>query len=125
MTVSPTNLHRNESFQNLGVSADYTIFNGLQTLNTIHQNRYLYLSNKYSVDKMKNDVALNVATAYLQILYNMEAVENARNQIGITSAQSERAKKLVDAGSVARGSYLDIMAQLATEELNLTIPKIN
>ncbi len=106
--------------QNLGVSADYTIFNGLQTLNTIHQNRYLYLSNKYSVDKMKNDVALNVATAYLQILYNMEAVENARNQIGITSAQSERAKKLVDAGSVARGSYLDIMAQLATEELNLT-----
>lgn len=106
--------------QNLGLSADFTIFNGLQTINTIHQNRYLYLSNKYSVDKMKNDVALNVATAYLQILYNTEAVENARNQIGITTAQSERAKKLVDAGSVAKGSYLDIMAQLATEELNLT-----
>lgn len=106
--------------QNLGFSADFTIFNGLQTVNTIHQNRYQYLSSKFSVDKMKNDVALNVATAYLQILYNTEAVENARNQIGITTAQSERAKKLVEAGSVARGSYLDIMAQLATEELNLT-----
>jgi len=106
--------------QNLGLSADLTLFNGLQTINTIHQNRYLYLSSKCNVDKMKNDVSLNVATAYLQILYNTEAVENARNQIGITTAQSERAKKLVEAGSVARGSYLDIMAQLATEELNLT-----
>ena len=106
--------------QNLGLSVDFTLFNGLQTINTIHQNRYLYLSSKCNVDKMKNDVSLNVATAYLQILYNTEAVENARNQIKVTTAQSERAKKLVEAGSVAKGSYLDIMAQVATEELNLT-----
>ncbi len=106
--------------QNFGLSADITLFNGLQTVNTIHQNRYAYLSNKYGVDKMKNDVSLNVATAYLQILYNIEAVENARNQIGITTAQADRSKKLVDAGSIARGAYLDILAQLATEELNFT-----
>lgn len=106
--------------QNFSLSSDVTLFNGLQTINTIHQNRYAYLANKYSVDKMKNDISLNVATAYLQILYSMEAVENARNQIGITTAQSERSKKLVDAGSIARGAYLDILAQLSTEELNLT-----
>jgi outer membrane protein len=106
--------------QNFGLSADVTLFNGLQTINTIHQNRYIYLSNKYNVDKMKNDVSLNVATAYLQILYNMESVDNAKNQIGITTAQAERSKKLVDAGSIAQGAYLDILAQLATEELNLT-----
>lgn len=106
--------------QNFGLSSDVTLFSGLQTINTIHQNRYTYLSNKYSVDKMKNDISLNVATAYLQILYNVEAVENAKNQIGITLAQSERSKKLVDAGSIAKGAYLDILAQLATEELNLT-----
>ncbi len=106
--------------QNLGLSADVTLFNGLQTINTIHQNRFNYLSSKYNVDKMKNDISLNVATSYLQILYNIEAVENARNQIGITTAQSERSKKLVEAGSIARGAFLDIQAQLATEELNLT-----
>lgn len=106
--------------QNFGLSSDVVLFNGLQTINTIHQNRYTYLSSKYNVDKMKNDISLNVATAYLQILYNIESVENARNQMGITTAQSERSKKLVDAGSIARGAYLDILAQLATEELNLT-----
>jgi outer membrane protein len=106
--------------QNLGLSSDITLFNGLQTVNTIHQNRFNYLSSKFNVDKMRNDISLNVATAYLQILYNIESVENARNQINITKAQSERSKKLVDAGSIARGAYLDIQAQLATEELNLT-----
>jgi outer membrane protein len=106
--------------QNLGLSSDVTLFNGLQTVNTIHQNRFNYLSSKYNVDKMRNDVSLNVATAYLQILYNIESVENARNQIAVTTAQSGRAKILVDAGSIARGAYLDIQAQLATEELNLT-----
>jgi outer membrane protein len=106
--------------QNLGISSDVTLFNGLQTVNTIHQNRFNYLSSKFNVDKMRNDISLNVATAYLQILYNIESVENARNQIGVTTAQSERSKKLVDAGSIAKGAYLDIQAQLATEELNLT-----
>lgn len=106
--------------QNMSLSSDVVIFNGLQTVNTIHQNLYAYLSSKYSVDKMKNDISLNVATVYLQILYNTEAVENARNQLGITMAQAERSKKLVDAGSIARGAYLDIQAQIATEELNLT-----
>lgn len=106
--------------QNLSLSGDITLFNGLQNINTIHQNRYNYLSNKYGVDKLRNDVALNVATVYLQILYAMELVDNTGNQLGITTAQIERAKKLLDAGTIAKGALLDIQAQLATEEYNNT-----
>ncbi|MDQ3047116.1 MAG: TolC family protein [Bacteroidota bacterium] len=106
--------------QNFSLSTDITLFSGLQNINTIHQNRYEYLASKYDVDKIKNDMSLNIATAYLQILYNMEAVENSRNQMGITTAQVERTTKLVEAGSAARGSLLDIQAQLASEELSLT-----
>lgn len=106
--------------QNFGLSTDVTLFSGLQNINTIQQNRYTYLASKYDVDKMKNDVALNIATAYLQVLYAMEAVENSKNQMGITAAQVERTKKLVEAGSVANGTLLDIKAQLAQEELNYT-----
>jgi len=40
--------------------------------------------------------------------------------MGITVAQVDRTKILVDAGSVARGTLLDIQSQLASEELNLT-----
>lgn len=106
--------------QNLGLSSDVTLFGGLQTINTIKQNKYDYLASRYDIDKMRNDVSLNVASGYLQVLYAIEGVDNARNQMGITQAQVERTKKLLDAGSVAKGTLLDIQAQLASEELNLT-----
>ena len=106
--------------QNFSLSTDVTLFSGLQNINTIKENKFNYLAGKYDVEKMKNDVALNIATAYLQILYSMEAVDNAKNQMGITEGQVERTKKLVDVGSSAKGKLLDIQSQLATEELNLT-----
>lgn len=106
--------------QNIGVSADINLFSGLQNINSIRQNRYNYLASKYDVDKMKNDVSLNIATAYLQVLYNMDAVDVARNEAGITQTQVDRTKLLVDAGSSAKGALLDIQAQLASEELTLT-----
>ena len=85
--------------QNFGVSTDVNLFNGFQNINSIQQNKFAYLAGKYDIDKMKNDVSLNIATAYLQVLYSMEAVDNAKNQMGITSAQVDRTKILVDAGS--------------------------
>ncbi|CAN5463587.1 TolC family protein [soil metagenome] len=106
--------------QNFGLSSDITLFSGFQNINTIQQNKFTYLAGKYDIEKMKNDVALNIATAYLQILYSMETVDNAKNQMGITATQVARAKLLVDAGSAAKGTLLDIQSQLASEELNLT-----
>lgn len=106
--------------QNLSLSADITLFSGFQNVNSVKENRYNYLAGKYDVDKMKNDVSLNVATAYLQVLYSIELLDISRNQMGITVAQVERTKKLVDVGSTAKGTLLDMQAQLASEELNVT-----
>ena len=68
---------------------------------------------------MKNDIALRIAQAYMQILFNKEQVDNQQNQVNISQLQIERTKKLFDAGTVARGSLLDIQAQAALEEANL------
>ena len=106
--------------QNFSLSTDLVIFSGFQNLNTIQQSKFNYLAGKYDIEKMKNDIALNIATAYLQILYSIEAVQNAKDQMGITEEQVERTKKLVDVGSAAKGTLLDIQSQLASEELNLT-----
>lgn len=105
--------------QNFSLSSSVTIFSGLQQYNNILQSRFNYLASKYDVDKMRNDIAMNVALAYLQVLFSQELVEVAKGQSDITSAQVERTKKLVDAGSLAKGSLLDIQAQLASEQLNV------
>ncbi|MBA3705817.1 MAG: TolC family protein [Bacteroidetes bacterium] len=106
--------------QNLSLSSDITVFNGFQNINSIQQNKYALIASRYDVDKMKNDMSLNIARAYLQILFNIELLANANNQMAIISAQVERTKKLVEVGSTARGSLLDIQSQSALEELNVT-----
>ncbi len=111
--------------ENLYLSSDFNLFSGLQNVNTIKEYKYSYQAGKYDIDKMKNDISLTVASDYLQILYNIEALDNATNQMGITSSQVDRTQKLVDAGSAALGTLLDIQAQLATEELNVTTAQNN
>ncbi|MBI2270131.1 MAG: TolC family protein [Bacteroidetes bacterium] len=105
--------------QNLYVSGSLNLFNGLQRYNTIRQNQYNYLANKFDIEKNRNDISLNVAGAYLQILFNQELLAVANNQLEITIKQLDRTQKLFDAGTLAKGSLLDMQAQQATDELTL------
>jgi len=95
------------------------VFNGLQYYNSIQKNKYLVLASKQDLQDISDNVALNVALAYLQILLNKELVAANENQLNITLQQIEKSRKLVDAGSVAKGNLLEIEAQAAQEELSL------
>jgi outer membrane protein len=95
------------------------IFSGLQNYNSIQKNKYELLSGQQDLQNIRDNVALSVALAYLQILLNRDLVAANRNQLDITLQQIEKTKKLVDAGSVPRGNLLQIEAQSAQEELNL------
>ena len=124
--VGSGRLTTKETFsQSFGLSANLTIFSGLQTYNNILQSRYGYEAGKMDVDKMKNDIALNVATAYLQVLFNIENFELAKVQTTITGSQVKRITAMVDAGAMAKSNLLDIAAQLASDEYTATTAKNN
>jgi outer membrane protein len=99
------------------------IFNGLQYYNAIQKNKYQVLASKQDLQDISDNVALNVALAYLQVLLNKELVTVNENQFNITLQQIEKTKKLVDAGSVAKGNLLEIEAQAGQEELSLITQK--
>lgn len=105
--------------QNFFLSTNLVLFSGLQNWNSIQQNKYNLLASKEDLEKMKNDIALNIAAAYLQILFSEELVINARAQYKISGLQVERTKKLVDAGSLPKSNLYDIQSQAALEELNV------
>jgi len=104
---------------NLNVNSSVTLFNGLQKLNTIKQNEFNLMASLQDLEKLKNDISLLIASAYLQILFNRELVNVSATQLETTQAQVDRTQKLVDAGSLAYGSLLEIKAQAASEELNV------
>ena len=77
------------------------------------------MASVQNTERIKNDISLNIAAAYLQILFNQELLAVAKDQLEVTSLQVERTQKMVDAGKLARGSALEIQAQQASEELNV------
>lgn len=105
--------------QNFSLSTSITLFGGFQTLNTIRQSKYDLMASREDVMKMQNDISLNIASAYLQILFAEELLATARSQSEITKLQVERTQKLVDVGNLPKGSLLDILAQQASEEVNV------
>jgi outer membrane protein len=104
---------------NFYLSSSLTIFNGLQNQNTIIKNRADLMSTKYDTDKLMNDVSMNIAAAYVQILYNIEILNSAKSQIEDTKQQVERDQKLYEAGTIAKNNLLAMEAQAATDELSV------
>ena len=104
---------------NFYISSSVTLFGGLQKLNTFKANRINLLASQYDLDVIKNNISLSVAGYYLDILFNLELLDVAKEQLKITTSQSDRMQKLVDAGSSARGDLLNIQAQKAAEQLNV------
>ena len=102
---------------NFYVGGSLNLFNGLQNYNTIQKNKYQVLAGEFDLQSIKDNISLNIALAYLQILLNKELVSATGNQLQITMQQIEKTKKMVDAGSLAKGNLLQIEAQAASEEL--------
>ncbi|HNY01037.1 MAG TPA: TolC family protein [Bacteroidales bacterium] len=104
---------------NFYVSSNMTLYSGLQKFNTLKENKINLLASQYDMDVLKNNISLSVAAYYLDMLFNLELLDAARDQMAITTAQADRVNKLVEAGGAARGDLLNIQAQKATEELNV------
>jgi outer membrane protein len=101
------------------VGGNMNIFNGLQNYNSIKKSEYQVLASEQDLLNTKDNIALTVALDYLQILLNKELVAANSNQLQITLQQIDKTKKLVDAGSVARGNLLQIESQAAQEEVQV------
>ncbi|OYQ38173.1 transporter [Flavobacterium cyanobacteriorum] len=102
-------------FTSAGLNVGLDIYNGLQKINQLRRANLALISAKYQVLKMQEDIALNVANAYLQILFNKENLKVQQQQLAYDTQQLERVQQLVDAGSVPKGDLLDVKATVATD----------
>ncbi len=110
----------NSISDNYSVTSNISLFNGLQNYNNIRSNQYASLAAIQNVEKEKIENTFNISSAYLEILFQKELLEVAKNQKEVTVLQVDRTQKLVDAGNVAKGDLLEIQAQLANENLIVT-----
>jgi outer membrane protein len=111
--------------QNFYLATSVTLWSGLSQYNNIKQNELTYKASVETVNQQRNDLSLNVATAFLQVVYSEQMTEVSKNQVKISNEQLERTQKLADAGTVAQSNVYDVKAQLASDQYNLTTSENN
>ena len=104
-------------------SAD--IFNFFSKRNTIAGNEWELKAARTNVDKLKNDIALTAANAYLQVLLAKEQEKITLVQLKQTEAQLANTRKLVDAGALPELNASQLEAQLALDSGNYITAKGN
>lgn len=101
------------------LSSRVTLFNGFRISNSINQNKLSYEASEQDLLKSKNDVIFNIITFYTNVLFSRELLEIAQSQMESTKQQVELTKKQVDVGALPKSNLLDLLAQQATNELNV------
>ncbi len=106
-------------FAGASFSTGVTVFNFFNLTNTIAGNQYDYDAAKAGVEKLKNDIALNVATAYLLVLDAQEQIEIAKVTVVQSSQNLANTRKRVDAGALPELNAAEAEAQLARDSATL------
>src|SRR5215204_890054 len=96
-----------------------TLFNWFVKKNTIESNKLANEADRAQVLKVQDDIALNVAVAYLQILLAREQANLTRVQIGTTTEQLNNTRKRVDAGALPELNAAELEAQLSRDSSSL------
>tara|TARA_R110000868_G_scaffold102146_7_gene281390 strand:+ start:52105 stop:53427 length:1323 start_codon:yes stop_codon:yes gene_type:complete len=99
-----------------GLNSNVTLFDGLRNIHRFNRAKLNAIASQYRLDNLKDDIRLNVANAYLQVLSNKESLLVFKAQFDVTQQDLKRTKELVDAGVVPRGDLLEVEATAANQE---------
>ena len=120
LTAENTYSNTNTSSTSFSLGASVPIFTGFQIPNQIKLNQLNLEAATADLEKAKNDIRMQVAQAYVQILYDMEIAEVAHRQIGIDSAQVARLQAFVKNGKASEAELSQQKATLANSRLTAT-----
>lgn len=120
LTSQNTYTNTNTSSTSLQIGASVPLFTGFEIPNQIKLNQLNLEAATADLEKAKNDVRMQVAQAYVQILYDYEMSEVAHRQIEIDSMQVARLQAFVDNGKASEAELSQQKATLANSRLTAT-----
>jgi Outer membrane protein len=120
LTAENTYTNTNTSNTSLQLSTSVPIFTGFQIPNQIKLSQLNLEAATADLEKAKNDIRMQVAKAYVQILYDMEIADVAHRQIEIDSAQVARLQAFVNNGKASEAELSSQKSTLANSRLTAT-----
>lgn len=120
LTSENTYSNRNTSSTSLSLGTTVPLFTGFRIPRTIELNKLNLEAATADLGKARDDISVQVAQAYVQILYNIELRDVAQRQIDIDSMQVERLREMYRTGKASGVEVAQQEATLAQSRLTLT-----
>lgn len=121
-TINPfTNTFETSSITSvsLGASSNMVVFNGFRLNNSIDGAQLELEAQESIILTMENQVSLDVAALYLQVLMAAEQIKVFLNNRSQTESQLKRIRTMIDAGVSTKDKELELNAQLSNDEASL------
>ncbi|MAP99712.1 MAG: transporter [Flavobacteriaceae bacterium] len=109
----------------LGIGFSQNVFNGFRNINLLNQSKINFERNQLELKRLKDDISLNVANAYLNVLFNKENLELAKSQVDFSLFQMKQVSELVEAGTEPLSTLIESKATYSRDIQNLTLAENN
>ncbi|GHT89174.1 hypothetical protein FACS189474_5570 [Bacteroidia bacterium] len=102
------NNNQNNSNTNFSVSSSMPLFTGFRISNEIARDKLELKAATENLQKAKEDLSLNIASLFLQALFNKEILKVNQEQLNLSQTQVAKTKSLVEVGKVPQSQLYDI-----------------
>ena len=120
LTLDNTYTNRSTTSTSFSLGTTVPLFTGFRIPNQIKLNQLNLEAATQDLEKAKNDIRMQVAKAYVQILYDTEIAEVAHRQIAIDSAQVVRLEAFLENGKASHAEVSQQQSTLAQSRLTAT-----
>ena len=120
LTANNTYDNTNTTSTSFNIGTDVTLFAGRRMASNVKLAELSLEAAKSDLERIKDDVRVSVAQAFIQIVYDRSILDVARNQVTIDSMQVERLTALAAIGKASNAEVASQNATLAQSRLSVT-----
>lgn len=120
LTANNTYDNTNTTSTSFNIGTDMTLFAGRRMAGNVKLAELSLEAAKSDLERIKDDIRVSVAQAFIQIVYDRSILDVARNQVTIDSMQVERLSALAAIGKASKAEVASQVATLAQSRLSVT-----
>lgn len=120
LTADNTYANRNTSSTSFGISSNLPLYTGGQLNHDIKLKEINLQAALVDLDKAKEDISLQITSGYLEVLYQKEMLQVAKEQLELAIVQENRLKTMFQNGKIAESDVMEAHATVANDELAVT-----
>lgn len=113
----------NASGTDFRIGVSIPLFTGFRIPNQIKADELNLKAATEGLSKTKENLEIEIVSLYLNALFNKEILKVYQEQVALSQMQVGKTEILVESGKIAVSQLYDIKAQLAKDELNMTVSK--